>query len=147
VYTGEGKTLITVLLATCLALTGKRVDVVTSSKVLAVRDSKVRTRDSRDGYKGFYAIFGLVASNNCDEECEREHTGESERAKRYESAQIVYGETSFFQRDILLTQFFKKKIRRDVASDGYALILDEVSYLIIYYKNKSFLILKTKSIK
>ncbi len=50
VSTGEGKTLITVLLATFLALMGKKVDIVTSSKILATRDSKVRDPISKEGY-------------------------------------------------------------------------------------------------
>ena len=39
-------------------------------------------------------MFGLNASNNCDEECEKEGQGESK--KRYESCEIMYGEASYF---------------------------------------------------
>lgn len=131
IFTGEGKTLITVMLATCLGLMGKRVDVVTSSKLLAIRDSKERPFGSREGYAGFYEMFGCKASNNCDEECEKSDTGESERKSRYSRCNIMYGETGYFQRDILLTQFFRKDIRRGGNSIGDILILDEVDSMMI----------------
>jgi preprotein translocase subunit SecA len=125
VYTGEGKTLITVMLATCLGLVGKKVDVVTSSKVLAVRDSRAKDRETGEGYKEFFEMFDLAASNNCDDECDNGTSGENERKKRYETCDIIYGEAGFFQRDILLTQFFDKRIR---PGSGIAdvLLLDEV---------------------
>ncbi|WP_375326319.1 hypothetical protein [Candidatus Tisiphia endosymbiont of Nemotelus uliginosus] len=130
VYTGEGKTLITVMLATCLGLIGKRVDIVTSSKVLAIRDSQVREPGTKEGYQGFFEMFGLKASNNCDEICEKADTGEQERKNRYESCSIIYGETGYFQRDILLSQFFKKDIRGG-SGLGDVLILDEVDSMMI----------------
>jgi preprotein translocase subunit SecA len=130
VSTGEGKTLITVMLATCLGLIGKKVDIVTSSKILAVRDSKTREPKTKEGYKGYFEMFDLKASNNCDEECEKATTGEEERKSRYESCNIIYGETGYFQRDILLSQFFSKDIR-DGSGIGDVLILDEVDSMMI----------------
>jgi hypothetical protein len=130
VYTGEGKTLITVMLATCLGLVGKRVDIVTSSKVLAIRDSKARESGTKEGYKGFFEMFNLKVSNNCDEECEKLDTGEEERKNRYESCSIIYGEAGYFQRDILLSQFFSKDIRGG-SGIGDVLILDEVDSMMI----------------
>ncbi|UCM86433.1 MAG: hypothetical protein LF885_07155 (plasmid) [Rickettsia endosymbiont of Culicoides impunctatus] len=130
VYTGEGKTLITIMLATCLGLLGKRVDVVTSSKVLAIRDSQARASGTKEGYKGFFKMFDLHASNNCDEECEKPDTGEDERKSRYQNCSIIYGEVGYFQRDILLSQFFSKNIRGGHGI-GDVLILDEVDSMMI----------------
>ena len=50
VYTGEGKSLIITLLATVKAFTGNKVDILTSSPVLAQRDD-IEMKD-------FYTIFG-----------------------------------------------------------------------------------------
>ena len=127
VSTGEGKTLITAMLATILGLCGKSVDVLTSSKVLAVRDSKRRDPETREGYADFFALFNLTCSNNCDDQCER---SEEERKKRYEDACIMYGEAGFFQRDILLTKFFGKGIRPG-SGIADALILDEVDNMML----------------
>jgi hypothetical protein len=69
VYTGEGKTLITVMLATCLAPVGNRVKVVTSSKVLMERNFKQRKPDSKEENQRFFALFAVACSNNCDEAC------------------------------------------------------------------------------
>lgn len=52
VYTGEGKSLIITLLATVKAFTGNKVDILTSSPVLAQRDD-IEMKD-------FYTIFGLT---------------------------------------------------------------------------------------
>lgn len=130
ISTGEGKTLTTVMLATCLALTGKRVDIVTSSKILAIRDSQQREPGKREGYKQFFEMFDLNAGNNCDELCEHPLTGDEERKKRYESCTIIYGEASYFQRDILLSQCYGKDIRCGTGI-GDVLILDEADSMMI----------------
>jgi len=116
------------MLATIIGLLGKKVDIVTSNKILAIRDSELRRNPSRSGYQNFYQIFGLSANNNCDEHCDIEATGEAERRNRYKNNQIMYGETSFFQRDLLLTKFFSKQILENPAS---VLILDEVDSMMI----------------
>eukprot|EP01061_Rhynchopus_euleeides_P025831 TRINITY_DN4201_c0_g1_i5.p1 TRINITY_DN4201_c0_g1~~TRINITY_DN4201_c0_g1_i5.p1 ORF type:complete len:4192 (+),score=1134.89 TRINITY_DN4201_c0_g1_i5:1299-12578(+) len=129
ISTGEGKTLTTAMLAVVLALMGKRVDVITSSKVLAVRDSKEYCR--------FFKMFTLRGDNNCDEACERGHTGEDERKGRYAACDIVYGEAAFFQKDLLLSDFMGKNIRRSVADSA---ILDEVDHMLIDQATKTLYI-------
>lgn len=42
-------------------LKGERVNIITSSSVLAIRDSKSN--------KEIFEMFGLTVSNNCDDEC------------------------------------------------------------------------------
>lgn len=134
ISTGEGKSLITAMLATALALIGEKVDIVTSSKVLAVRDT---SDDEREGYQKFFALFGLRSSNNCDDACDAPGTGEDERKQRYKNNDIIYGETGYFQRDILLTQFFGKEIRPRI---GDSLIVDEVDNMVIDNAEKTLYI-------
>lgn len=49
--TGEGKSITIVILAIILALQNKNVDILTSSSILAVRDSQE--------YKSLYKMFNL----------------------------------------------------------------------------------------
>ena len=69
------------MLAVCHALLGLRVDVITSSKVLAIRDSQKRTGKCGVGLLDFYGMFGIGVGNNCDEDCESPHIGEVTREK------------------------------------------------------------------
>jgi len=125
ISTGEGKSLITAMLAVSRALIGDRVDIVTSSKVLAVRDASA---DPDEGYQKFFTLFSLNVSNNCDDDCDNPKTGQALRKERYQENQIIYGETGYFQRDILLTKFFGKDIRDRI---GDILIVDEVDNMFI----------------
>ena len=125
ISTGEGKSLITSMYAILQALIGNTVDIVTSSKVLAIRDSS----DDHDGYKSFYSLFDIKVSNNCDHDCDNPTKGEKTRIKRYRNNTVIYGETSYFQRDILLTKFFNKKLRPKFISD--VLIIDECDNMLI----------------
>jgi preprotein translocase subunit SecA len=54
ISTGEGKTLIVSMLAVIMCLCGKKVDIVTSSKILAIRDSREYDEASREGCASFY---------------------------------------------------------------------------------------------
>ncbi|CAF1543390.1 unnamed protein product [Didymodactylos carnosus] len=118
------------MLATSYALIGENVDIVTSSKILAQRDS---SNDPKEGYKIFFNLFGLNVNNNCDNACDNSDTGESERKKRYLKNEIIYGETGYFQRDILLTKCFCKNICEKIA---HTLIVDEVDNMFIDNANK-----------
>lgn len=88
VATGSGKSAITAILSAIYALRQKSVDVYTSSPVLAERDAQT--------WQEFFTMFGLTCS----------HNGESSSPyvigiKACYKADIVYGETSNFQFDIL----------------------------------------------
>ncbi|CAF0927919.1 unnamed protein product [Rotaria sordida] len=134
ISTGERKSLITAMLATAQALIGRKVDIVTSSKILAIRDA---SDDPDEGYKELYRLFGLKVSNNCDDACENPKTGQAERKDRYLQNEIIYGETAYFQRDILLTKFFAKDIRDRI---GDILIVDEVDNMVIDNAEKTLYI-------
>ncbi|CAF3378784.1 unnamed protein product [Rotaria sp. Silwood2] len=134
ISTGEGKSLITAMLAAAQALIDKNVDIVTSSQVLAIRNA---SDDPEEGYKEFFHLFGLKINNNCDDACENPRTGQIERKERYLQNEIIYGETAYFQRDILLTIFFSKDIRDRI---GDILLVDEVDNMVIDNAEKTLYI-------
>ena len=119
VSTGEGKSLIVAGVAIFYVLSGKKVDIVTSSGLLAIRDSTLSVSDG--GLGELYAAFGIDVANNCSEQ-------EYERIKAYNSA-VVYGELSSFQRDYLLDTFHKRNIRGERPFDCF--ILDEVDCMLL----------------
>lgn len=126
ISTGEGKSLITNLLAIASVMRGERVDIVTSSKVLAERDAMESAP--------LFDLFNINVSNNCDAEAEKD---EDVRRQRYAASQVIYGETGTFQRDLLLTQYFDKNIRN---APGNRLILDEVDSACIDNAEKTLYI-------
>ena len=96
INTGEGKTIIIAFLAVIKALEGKKIDILTSSCVLAERDAKEM--------KDFYNLFGLsvdFCKSNNDKELKENKT---KNFKCYD-ADIVYGDTLSFEADILRTNF------------------------------------------
>mmetsp|Transcript_12404 Transcript_12404/g.11238 ORF Transcript_12404/g.11238 Transcript_12404/m.11238 type:complete len:331 (+) Transcript_12404:162-1154(+) len=109
VYTGEGKSLIMAMLAVILSLKGKKVDIVTSSKVLAIRDSHEKTN--------FYSLFGLSVGHNCS------------NSKVCYNSDIVYGDTLNYEGDILSDEYLKLNTRRK--RPFHLVIIDEVDNLFI----------------
>ena len=99
VKTGEGKSTIIMFLATLKALEGKKVDILTSSSVLAERDSKRN--------KQFFAFFGLTC-DYCHED--EDNTNETLTYQNYYS-DIVYGSILSFAGDYLRTSFIGCKGR------------------------------------
>ena len=123
ISTGEGKTLITALLVVYHVLSnwsaGRRfVDIITSSSVLA--EGNVAE------VKWFYDIFGVGVENNCDEACSQD---EKLRSRRY-NTDVIYGDLSSFQRDILLSRFFSD---RDITRNrrAGAIVVDEVDSMLL----------------
>ncbi|CAG0894755.1 unnamed protein product, partial [Cyprideis torosa] len=93
VATGEGKSTIICILAIINALRGKKVDVITSSPVLAERDAKQKAK--------LYRMFSLTCADNNDK------TAYLKGRKDCYKADIVYGEMSQFQFDILRDNYSK----------------------------------------
>ena len=87
VATGEGKSTIVSVLAIINALKGKKVDIITSSPVLAERDAKEKDK--------LYKMFGLSCSDNNDKSIY------IKGAKDCYKKDIVYGEAAQFQFDTL----------------------------------------------
>ncbi|EAL38811.3 AGAP011982-PA, partial [Anopheles gambiae str. PEST] len=114
VSTGEGKSLIVVATSIVKALFHNKVDIVTSSPVLAKRDSEVN--------KDIYELFGVSVHHNCSEDLEQ-------RKEAYSNYQVVYGDLASFQRDYLLDKFYGKNILGD--RDFSCVIVDEVDSMLV----------------
>ena len=112
INTGEGKSLIIVFLAVYIAKKRKKkIDILTSSQVLAKRDAKY--------FKEFYNKFGLTVN----------FASPDDNYKCYES-DIVYGDTLCFEGDFLRTSFmgvpgrgFERKFE--------CIIIDEIDNIAI----------------
>ncbi|GFV68821.1 protein translocase subunit SecA 2 [Trichonephila clavipes] len=122
VSTGEGKSLIVVASAVMQVLYGKKVDIVTSSPVLAKRD----TEEPPAGNSDIYELFDISVSHNCSENIEAR--------KRAYSAEVVYGDLSNFQRDYLLHTFYDKNVFGD--RNFESVIVDEVDSMLLDGANK-----------
>ncbi|RNA03523.1 pre translocase subunit [Brachionus plicatilis] len=115
VVTGEGKSTIICILAIINALKGFKVDVITSSPVLAERDAKQKAK--------LYKMFNLTCSDNNDK------TLYLKGPKDCYKADIVYGEVSQFEFDILRDNYSKLDTL-DCRKCEIA-IIDEVDTLLI----------------
>nr|XP_033339981.1 uncharacterized protein LOC117228373 [Megalopta genalis] len=114
VSTGEGKSLIVVAASIMKALCRKKVDIITSSSVLAKRDAEENS--------DIYGLFNVNVSHNCSEDIE-------ERKKAYSGNQVVYGDLSNFQRDYLLDKFYGRNILGDRNFEN--VIVDEVDSMLL----------------
>ena len=115
VLTGEGKTLTISFLALYLAIVGNKVDILTSSPILAKRDAKER--------KKLYNRFGI----SCDF-CRFDSSNNENQFECYK-ADIVYGDGPNFIGDILRSEFMGKKGRGNRPFDY--IIIDEIDNICI----------------
>ena len=128
ILTGEGKTIIISFLAVIKAFQGKKVDILTSSLVLAERDAKEM--------KSFYNFFGLsVDYCKKDEKETFRNTYLEERREKPEcfscyKADIVYGDPLSFEGDILRTTFMGL-IGRGNKRNFDCIIIDEIDNICI----------------
>lgn len=118
IITGEGKSLITAMLAVILILTkkNKTIDAITSSPILAIEGEKV--------YRGFYALFGLNSASNMEQMDAR-----GAKSCYEEKIHIVYSDERNFLFDILRHEYSKLGTRGKRGFDG--VIFDEVDNLLI----------------
>ena len=128
IYTGEGKTIIISFLAVIKAFQGNKVDILTSSSVLAKRDAN----EMRD----FYNYFGLTVDycNRDYEETFRNTYLEDYRQKPEcfgcYKADIVYGDSLSFEGDILRTNFMGL-VGRGYKRNFDCIIIDEIDNICI----------------
>ena len=103
INTGEGKSLIIQFLAAYLALLGNKIDIISSSSVLADRDAEDKN------IINFYSNLNLTTGCASKDEYDKN---------------IVYGDTQNFEAAILREEFKGKKIRKNRPFD--CVIIDEV---------------------
>ncbi|XP_046647765.1 uncharacterized protein LOC124337788 [Daphnia pulicaria] len=122
ISTGEGKTLISALVAIYHVLRhweeDRHVNIITSSPVLA------EANIAEIGW--LFQAFGVSVSNNCDQKCSND---DDIRRERYNN-DVIYGDLGSFMRDILLTRFFEDKDVTRNRNPG-AIIVDEVDSLTL----------------
>lgn len=87
VATGEGKSAISAMLAAIFALYGYKIDLITSSKVLAFI--------GQESAQGFFAMLGLKSG------CNLKTRGAAGRQNVCYDCEIVYGDALTFQSDFL----------------------------------------------
>uniref|UniRef100_A0A914VT58 Chloroplast protein-transporting ATPase n=1 Tax=Plectus sambesii TaxID=2011161 RepID=A0A914VT58_9BILA len=114
VSTGEGKSLIVATLAIIKVLSDEKVDIITSSTVLARRDAEEN--------KDIYGLFDISVAHNCSEDFQK-------RSEAYTNHSVVYGEISSFQRDYLLDRFYSKNIIGNRNFEN--VIVDEVDSMLL----------------
>lgn len=114
--TGEGKTFIGIAFAILKCLNNERVDIITSSKVLAERDATDKNNLE------VFNVFGIVVDHNCYEDIDT-------RREVYEKSQVIYGILSNFQRDYLLTQFYNRSLLNNHHFSN--VIVDEVDSMLL----------------
>ena len=115
VATGEGKSTIVCILAIINALKGKKVNIITSTPVLAERDAI--------GKKKLYEIFGLKCS------CNAEKVPYAKGTKHCYNADIVYGEMAQFQFDQLRDNYSRLETLGGRSCE--IVIIDEVDSMLI----------------
>ena len=119
VGTSEGKSTIISVLAVIHALKRKKVDIITSSPVLAERDAKEKAK--------FYSMFELECSDNNDKSIYL--TGPKTCYKKT----IVYGEVAQFQFDTLRTKYAQlntlagRKCEVAIADEVDSMLIDDSS--------------------
>ncbi|CAF0988962.1 unnamed protein product, partial [Didymodactylos carnosus] len=116
IKTGEGKSIIVCMLAVYLALGRKKVDIITTSEVLAIRDT--------EEFKDFYEMFNLTCTHNC---------GDNLEDKTNYLLDIVYGTVNHFAGDLLRTEFYLENVRQNRPYE--AAIVDEVDSMFIDQSN------------
>ena len=115
VSTGEGKSVIIVALAIVQTFLGNKVDVITSSPVLALRDASDNS--------AVYDLFGITVAHNCS-------LSNADRQKAY-MCDVVYGEIGAFQRDQLLDTFYGQNVLGSRSPGNSCVIVDEVDSMVI----------------
>ncbi len=115
VATGEGKSTIVSVLAIIYALKGKKVDIITSSPVLAERDAKEKNK--------LYKKFGLSCGDNNDKSIYFKGPKDCYRKD------IVYGEVAQFQFDALRDEYMQ--LGTLAGRKFEVVIVDEVDSMLI----------------
>ena len=125
ILTGEGKTIIISFLAIIKAFQGKKIDILTSSLVLAERDANEMRR--------FYNYFGLsvdYCKNFFKDNFKKNESSEKKENLDCYNADIVYGDCLSFESDILRTEFMGI-VGRGKKRNFDCIIIDEIDNICI----------------
>lgn len=116
ITTGEGKSNIIAMLAAIKALQGEQVDIVTSSYLLAKRDT--------NDFTPFYTLLNLEVGENSGLP-----ENENEKKKSCYKKHIVYGDTLHFEGDILRDEYQLENTR--LGRGFCTVIIDEADNALI----------------
>lgn len=119
VATGEGKSLIIATLSIIKCLNGEKMDIVTSSSVLAKRDAESEPPKSNID---LYFLFGVHVGHICNEDIDQ-------RIQVFKNCDVIYGDLSSFQRDYLLDRFYGKNILGSRVFQN--VVVDEVDSMLL----------------
>jgi len=127
ISTGEGKANIVAMLAVFRTMVGFKVDIATSSSVLANRDAEY--------YVNFYKIFNLTCTScHIQAKCQNGKICQDERISKYKEIfkkDIVYGDVSDFEYAIIYEEWFMEDFRSERNSQNKFVIVDEVDSMMI----------------
>uniref|UniRef100_A0AC35G419 Chloroplast protein-transporting ATPase n=1 Tax=Panagrolaimus sp. PS1159 TaxID=55785 RepID=A0AC35G419_9BILA len=118
ISTGEGKTLIIAVVSIISAFKSLKVNIITSSSVLAKRD----VSRAASGCLEIYESFGLTADHICYDSVKC-------RQNAYSTCDIIYGDLASYQRDYLMDEFYSKDIA--TSRKFHIVIIDEVDSLLL----------------
>ena len=125
INTGEGKSCIISFLAVYIALKqNKKIDILTSSSVLAKRDSELFVK--------FYNSFNLKVDFTCDHNENVKNNNKKFTQEPYDcyKADIVYGDALSFEGDFLRTYFMGIR-GRGLERKFDCIIIDEIDNIAI----------------
>ena len=125
INTGEGKSIIISFLAVYNAKKkNKKIDILTSSPILAKRDALL--------FKKFYSYFNLTVSYTNSHNTEVKENNKYYTHDSYDcyKADIVYGDALSFEGDILRTTFMGIKGRGDIRKFD-CIIIDEIDNIAL----------------
>lgn len=116
ISTGEGKSWINAAFAIMTVFYGEKVDIITSSNLLAERDATDETIIE------VFALFDISIGHNCNENIEA-------RTLAYSRKKVIYGSLGNFQRDYLLDKFFKQNLTSGRRHQN--VIIDEIDSMML----------------
>ena len=118
ILTGEGKTATIITLAAVNVILGHKVDIVTSSEVLAKRDAE------NEKNKKIYESLGITVDH-----CIKDRNNHDRGPKKCYLADIVYGDPHNFQADILSDKYMLEGTRNNREYD--VIIVDEIDSMFV----------------
>ena len=118
ILTGEGKTAIIITLAAINVILGHKVDIVTSSEILAKRDAE------NEKNKKIFEYLGITVDH-----CIKDPNNKERGPRKCYLADIVYGDAHNFQADILSDEYMLEGTRNNRGYD--VIIVDEIDSMFV----------------